>query len=135
MILNQVLLLYCLAVLTYIVIKLYKVLTDQKLWLIIAVTIQFVFMAGIFHSMLKSGKPLFKIEKTAGGYYYISEFFYKDRKVQYWCEGFIATSLYILISIGFSLLNNLSLFFDRNSDPWKIRIFVIVIMAIIYMLF
>ena len=40
----------------------YEFLIDQKVWLFIAFIVQWVCMAGIMHSLLKSGRPLFKVE-------------------------------------------------------------------------
>ena len=88
-------------------------LINQKLWVAIALVGYFICTSGVVYTMINP-VPMFRFEPDRYGRYHVVEYFMTNMRGQYGGEGYIMSSLALLISGSILFLIKVDAFFEKK---------------------
>jgi len=96
-------------------VKIREQLINQGLWIMIAISSYFICTSGVVYTMINP-VPMFRFEPDKYGKYHIVEYFMSTNRGQYGGEGYIVSSLALMISSGFFFLIKMEKFVEGKTQ-------------------
>jgi hypothetical protein len=98
----------------------YNILLNQWVWFGVAITVFIICTGGIVYTMIHNS-PLFKFRRNEYGTVVVEEYFMRGQRGQYSGEGYIASTLFTCIGLGYLFVCNVDkLFASRQRQRFAI---------------
>lgn len=94
--------------------QMYGILLNQYTWFMVALMFYIVCTAGLVFSIL-NGMPIFRFERNEFGSVVITEYFQRGQRGQWAGEGFIMSTMAVIIGLTYLTLNNVERIFEDKQ--------------------